>query len=132
MKKNSVMGVSCRSHIICRSCERCLNVCPAGIDIPKALRIYEEFRSGTGRALEKLNSMDSQHQPLDCIECGRCSVHCPQGVDAAGAVRQLAMIQACPPATAGAKAGAEALMGAWMEAWTEDSGPIKQSGNIEK
>lgn len=90
MKKNPTEKFS-----FCLSCEKCRNVCPAGINIPQALEIYEEYQAGDGKTLEKLNSMDSRSQPIDCIECGRCSAHCPHGVEAAAAIRRLAMIQAC-------------------------------------
>lgn len=96
MKKNPATVMLCHVHTICLSCEQCFNVCPAGINIPQALVIYEEYQAGNKKTLENLEYMDSYHQPLDCIECGRCSAHCPQGIEAAKVIRKLAMIQACP------------------------------------
>ena len=68
---------------ICSQCGKCRAVCPAGIDIPKVLRLYKAdcaIYSGHSAA-------------EDCIECGACSAHCEMGLPVKDIVREMAMLQ---------------------------------------
>ncbi len=80
---------------LCIACKMCSKNCPAQINIPEALGIYEEYLSGDMKILKKLDEMESSGKPVDCIECGACSAHCPDGMDVKGLVRDLAMMQSC-------------------------------------
>lgn len=79
----------------CTFCRKCCICCPAKINIPEAIEIYEEYLAGNIQILEKINRMESEGTPLDCIECGACSAHCPQGINAKKIIRELAMMQSC-------------------------------------
>lgn len=78
---------------VCSNCQKCAEVCPAGIDIPEALRLYGEHRGDVTALAEKLRGMPAMRQPLDCIECGACTAHCPQNLDVKGIIRELSMLQ---------------------------------------
>ena len=67
----------------CSQCGKCREVCPAGIDIPKVLRLYKaDCTICTGHSTAE-----------DCIECGACSAHCKMGLPVKDIVREMAMLQ---------------------------------------
>lgn len=78
---------------VCIGCGKCSAVCPAGIDVLEALRIYGQYRAGGPDVLDRLNRMESDGQPIDCIECGACSAHCPGKMEVKKMIRTLAMMQ---------------------------------------
>lgn len=80
---------------LCAGCGKCHQICPAKIDVPKAMKIYAEYLAGDMQTLQKLNTMKSEGSPLDCIECGACSSGCPNRIDAKKQIRELAMMQSC-------------------------------------
>ena len=77
----------------CTHCGRCVEVCPAGIDIPIAIQIYDQCRENNWTALYQLNALPANAGPEDCIECGVCSTHCPAKIEIKDIVRELAMMQ---------------------------------------
>lgn len=81
-------------YTVCSSCKKCVEGCPARIDIPKALKIYGQYKAGNAEVLAELNKMKSHGLPIDCIECGACSALCPHEIKIRKIMRELAMIQA--------------------------------------
>lgn len=77
----------------CTHCGRCVEVCPAGIDIPIALQIYDQYKENDRTALYQLKALSVNAGPEDCIECGVCSAHCPAGIEIKDMIRELAMVQ---------------------------------------
>ena len=77
----------------CTRCGRCMEVCPAGIDILTVLEIYAQYKGNDRTALYQLNALQANAGPEDCIECGVCSTHCSAGIAIKDIVRELAMMQ---------------------------------------
>lgn len=93
--KKSTMEELLVPDAVCTSCRRCCAGCPAQIDIPSALKLYEIWQQDQEEALDLLSFTQAGGQPVDCIECGVCTACCPHGREQGKIVRQLAMIQAC-------------------------------------
>ncbi|MBN1602086.1 MAG: 4Fe-4S dicluster domain-containing protein [Chitinispirillaceae bacterium] len=64
----------------CRGCGYCLP-CPAGIDIPNAVRMSLMIRRApvlvylNDDCMEKMNNVDR------CVQCNQCKSRCPYGLD---------------------------------------------------
>ena len=64
----------------CTSCKYCMP-CPKKIDIPTAIRFYNEWFLYEGNPKIKAdypNWLVKDRQPGDCIACKTCEDHCPQ------------------------------------------------------
>ena len=64
----------------CTSCKYCMP-CPKKIDIPTAIRFYNEWFLYEGNPKIKAdypNWLVKDRQPGDCIACKACEDHCPQ------------------------------------------------------
>ena len=64
----------------CTSCKYCMP-CPKKIDIPTAIRFYNEWFLYEGNPKIKAdypNWLVKDRQPGDCIACKACADHCPQ------------------------------------------------------
>ena len=64
----------------CTSCKYCMP-CPKKIDIPTAIRFYNEWFLYEGNPKIKAdypNWLVQDRQPGDCIACKACEDHCPQ------------------------------------------------------
>ena len=64
----------------CTSCKYCMP-CPKKIDIPTAIRFYNEWFLYEGNPKIKAdypNWLIKDRQPGDCIACKTCEDHCPQ------------------------------------------------------
>ena len=64
----------------CTACRYCCDDCPKKINIPACLEIYNGYKTDGPWALGRLNSIDSEGKPSDCIGCGACAGHCPQSI----------------------------------------------------
>lgn len=64
----------------CTGCRYCCDGCPAGINIPEILEVYNEYNVSGPYALGQLKNI-SGGTCRDCISCGACTSHCPQGID---------------------------------------------------
>ena len=73
----------------CTGCRYCCDDCPAQINIPEVINIYNLMKIDEGAAMEKLKAMDPDHNPSACIGCGMCTHHCPQSIDVPGIMVEL-------------------------------------------
>ncbi len=77
-------------QVPCTACRYCCDDCPAEIDIPAVLDVYNRYKTDGEWALNDLKEIDSKGMPKDCIECGVCSEHCPQSIDIPAIMQELA------------------------------------------
>lgn len=74
----------------CTSCRYCCGGCPAEINIPVVLGLYNRYKIDGPWALEDLPRLDSKGMPKDCVGCGACEGHCPQGIEISKIMNELA------------------------------------------
>ncbi|MBE6649069.1 MAG: 4Fe-4S dicluster domain-containing protein [Ruminococcaceae bacterium] len=67
-----------RKTLPCTSCNYCVPNCPAGIDIPSVINVYNEFAKGETLELEVKDSKGGK--PSECIACKACEAVCPQQI----------------------------------------------------
>ena len=82
----------------CTSCRYCCDGCPAKLDIPYLINLYNDAKAGnsmmSGMALLAL---DDSRKPTACISCGSCNKVCPQHIDIPALLKDFAEIVACGP-----------------------------------
>lgn len=63
----------------CTGCRYCMP-CPAGVDIPKSFRIWNNMEMYQNKAATRRSwkSLASEARPDQCYRCGRCERLCPQ------------------------------------------------------
>ncbi|MDO4544400.1 MAG: aldo/keto reductase [Clostridia bacterium] len=72
-----------RSQVVvpCTECRYCCDDCPAKINIPEYLKLYNNYKLNGWWQLNSLEKVDSEGKPSDCIACGACTAHCPQNIE---------------------------------------------------
>lgn len=68
-------------QVPCTACRYCCDDCPAQINIPEYLNVYNRFKLEGPWALQALKDVESSGTPKDCISCGVCTQHCPQNIN---------------------------------------------------
>ena len=63
----------------CSGCRYCCDGCPAGLDIPKLMGMYNEY--GITNDTWRFSNMDLDKGADACLQCGACVSHCPQRID---------------------------------------------------
>lgn len=76
----------------CTACRYCTDDCPAQINIPEVLKVYNEFKVDGPWALGGLRNIETKGTPTDCIGCGLCTGHCPQNIDVPTIMAELAEV----------------------------------------
>jgi len=70
-----------RFRVPCTACCYCTSGCPASINIPEIMKIYNTWKTeGEDGIKEALEGVKSEGRPTDCISCGACTSHCPQSI----------------------------------------------------
>lgn len=66
----------------CHACERCLDVCPQGIDVPTVLRavMYHEDYGQPEMGRETYASVAPAYRADRCSDCAGCEQACPHGL----------------------------------------------------
>lgn len=67
-------------QVPCTACRYCTPNCPAEINIPEVLKVYNSYKVNGKGALRGLDKIESKGKPQDCIGCGACAGHCPQNI----------------------------------------------------
>ena len=68
--------------VMCTACRYCTAHCPAGLDIPRLIELYNEhkFTDGGFIPVMGLMALDSDKRPKDCLHCHSCEKVCPQQI----------------------------------------------------
>ncbi len=77
-------------QIPCTACRYCCDDCPAQINIPEFLKVYNAYKVNGAGALRRAQNVQSVGQPSDCVGCGACMGHCPQNIDVPTLMAELA------------------------------------------
>lgn len=72
----------------CTACRYCIDNCPMGIDIPKCMELYNQYKLDGSRGLRAMEALKAG--PADCIGCGNCQKHCPQSIGIPAVMTELA------------------------------------------
>lgn len=78
--------------IPCTACRYCCEGCPAQINIPVYLDLYNRYKLQGEWVLTQGENIDSKGTPQDCIGCGACTDHCPQGIDVPAVMEEFAEV----------------------------------------
>ena len=68
----------------CTGCRYCVSLCPQGVDIPAAFRLYDgyvKFNNPRELTWRYLHEIPREKQATACVECGACAQKCPQNLD---------------------------------------------------
>ena len=79
----------------CTACRYCYDGCPAQINIPAFLAVYNRYKTDGPWALNQMNGVDSVGsvgKPAVCVNCGACTGHCPQGIAVPEIMAELARL----------------------------------------
>lgn len=77
----------------CTACRYCCDSCPAEINIPEILTIYNRYKTdGRNSAVNSLKEVDSKGKPADCLSCGICTSLCPQKIDVKRYMKELSAL----------------------------------------
>lgn len=67
-------------NVPCTACRYCCDDCPMRIDIPAYLDVYNSYKTDGPWVLNRMDNIESEGKPADCIGCGACAGHCPQNI----------------------------------------------------
>ena len=82
MKELFAIAEKLKSGVPCTACRYCCDGCPAGLDIPSLLSVYNDLRYESSIiASMRVEALPEEKRPSACIGCGQCSAICPQNID---------------------------------------------------
>lgn len=72
-----------KKTVPCTSCRYCLDHCPQGLDIPRLLKLYNEYSFSGGGFLAPMQtkSLPEDKRPSACVGCKSCEAVCPQTIE---------------------------------------------------
>ena len=71
-----------KKTVPCTACRYCTDGCPAGLDIPYLVSIYNELSSLPSVTVSmRLENLPPEKLPSACVSCGACTQICPQKID---------------------------------------------------
>ena len=80
-----------QDSVPCTACRYCCDGCPAGLNIPQLLHLYNEARVEMVVAVTMaVDALPEDKRPSACVNCGACAKSCPQQIDVPGAMRDFA------------------------------------------
>lgn len=82
--------------IPCTACHYCTDHCPAGLDIPELIGLYNEHKLTTEDggfgfiAPMAIGSLPKEKKPWACLDCKSCEKVCPQQIEIAQVMKDFA------------------------------------------
>lgn len=78
----SEIAEALKKSVPCTACRYCTDGCPAGLDIPELISVYNDlaYQKSTNTAI-RVEFLPEDKKPSACIGCGKCSEICPQKID---------------------------------------------------
>jgi len=71
-----------KEAVPCTSCRYCCDGCPIGLDIPKLISLYNDFKFQQSIIISiMVEALDENKRPDKCLKCGKCARSCPQKID---------------------------------------------------
>ena len=71
-----------KDAVPCTSCRYCCDGCPVGLDIPKLINLYNDFKFHQSIIIPiMVEALDENKRPDKCLKCGKCARTCPQKID---------------------------------------------------
>jgi len=66
----------------CTACNYCVTNCPAELDIPALIKIYNGYIHSGGGVIDnaRVNELPEDRKPSACLGCGACEAVCPQNI----------------------------------------------------
>ena len=66
----------------CTGCRYCVEHCPQGLDIPKILNLYNQYKCSFNgvHASRAFLRLAEGKRPSDCVSCRACEAVCPQKI----------------------------------------------------
>lgn len=75
----------------CTACRYCVSECPAGLDIPRLIAMYNDYSvSKKSFGLADIFELPGDKKPDKCLACGLCTGNCPQNIDIPDVMKKLA------------------------------------------
>ena len=71
-----------KNAIPCTACRYCCHGCPKELDIPMLIALYNDLNFSKSMNISmRIDAIDRDKLPEQCIGCGQCTSICPQGID---------------------------------------------------
>lgn len=83
-EKETVLDIARKIHatVPCTGCRYCCDGCPAGLDIPRLMEVYNDLSLQFSYSpMMFLESLPEDKRPSACLGCGACASMCPQGIE---------------------------------------------------
>lgn len=82
-ERDTLLAVAARmiagGTVPCSACRYCCEGCPAGLDIPALIKLYNDHILTKDNPLPA-DAFRELASPADCLACQNCERHCPQGI----------------------------------------------------
>ena len=82
--------------LYCSQCRKCLDQCPAGVEVPALMRAYMYTYGYRNLAWAKDALAGVGTAGLPCTDCGSCQVRCTMGFDVRRKARDVARLRDVP------------------------------------
>ena len=87
-----------KKSVPCTACRYCCDGCPAGLDIPLLISVYNDLKfSKSVNTSMLVEFMPDEQKPSACLACGKCAQICPQGISIPDVLKELDEILATMP-----------------------------------
>lgn len=86
---SALLGVAelLKNTVPCTGCRYCTDGCPASLEIPKLLALYNELVTSSPAAVRMaVEELPEDQRPGACLGCGACAAACPQKIDVPAAL----------------------------------------------